>query len=283
MKILVTGGAGFIGKNLVKELLARGHSVIILDDLSTGDTSLMGADNLIFSDIADIEYIEPDYDVCFHLAALSRIQPSFEYPDRFFITNVLGTEKVLEWARRGNVKVVYAGSSSVHYDFTQSPYATTKHLGELLCKMYHRVYGVKVDIARFYNVYGEGEILEGDWSAIIGRWRSQIASGKAVSIHGDGEKMRDFTHVKDIVSGLIAIAEYTGNHTDPWELGSGKNISINELFELFQKYFPGIKKEYILDVPGNYPKTIRVNDDALLYLGWNPEHCLEDYIKEIAG
>ena len=151
MNIVVTGGLGFVGTNLVKRLLVDGHKVIVLDDYSIGkvENQIEGA-KYIPMNIEQINYMSGDeVDVCFHLAALSRIQPSFGNPSEFFRINTSGTEAVCEWARTGNVKVVYAGSSSQWHDPFQSPYAMYKKLGEDVCKMYKKVFGTNIEIARF--------------------------------------------------------------------------------------------------------------------------------------
>jgi len=282
MKVLVTGGAGFIGTNLIKRLINEGHEVVSLDDYETGtkDNHVEGA-KYIEGDIETIEYIQGDYDLCFHLAALSRIQPSFENPTETFRVNVRGTEAVCEWARHNNVKVVYAGSSSKHHDPSQSPYAAYKYLGEEVCKLYKKTYNLNVEICRFYNVYGPDEVIEGDWAAVIGIWRRQVRDGEKITIVGDGEQRRDFTHVVDIVDGLYKVAVGTEVHEDAWELGCGVNYSINEMFNMFKERFPQLESLYLPDQPGNYRKTLRENNDTLERLGWIPEDRLNDYIQSL--
>jgi len=282
MKVLVTGGAGFIGTNLIKRLLNEGHEVVSLDDYETGtkDNHVEGA-KYIDGDIETIEYIQGDYDLCFHLAALSRIQPSFENPTETFRVNVRGTEAVCEWAKHNNVKVVYAGSSSKHHDPSQSPYAAYKYLGEEVCKLYKKTYDLNVEICRFYNVYGPDEVIEGDWAAVIGIWRRQVRDGEQITIVGDGEQRRDFTHVVDIVDGLYKVAVGTEVHEDAWELGCGVNYSINEMFNMFKERFPQLESIYLPDQPGNYRKTLRENNDTLERLSWKPEDRLNDYIQSL--
>jgi len=283
MKVLVTGGSGFIGTNLIKRLLAENHVVHSLDNYVIGVTS-NNQDGCVYHNL-DIEEIglvpDNDFDVCFHLAALSRIQPSFNNPNETFRVNTVGTESVCEWGRLNNVKIVYAGSSSKWHNPYQSPYAMYKHLGEEICKMYRKTYNLNVDIARFYNVYGPGEIIDGDWAAVIGIWRRQIRDGENITIVGDGEQRRDFTHVTDIVNGLIKIAEHDGNHIDAWELGTGTNYSLNEVFDLFKGTF-NVKCIYLPNQPGNYRETIRENNDAMLSLGWTPVDRLMGYIKSLS-
>ena len=167
MKILVTGGAGFIGTNLIKRLVKEGHKVSSIDNYDSGLVS-NHQNGVIYKDddITNVHRMPRDFDKIFHLAALSRIQPSFNNPSETFRVNALGTQHVLDFARNIGAKVVYAGSSSRWHDPYQSPYAAYKHIGEEVCKMYKKTYGTDVEIARFYNVYGPGEIVHGDWAAV---------------------------------------------------------------------------------------------------------------------
>lgn len=280
--ILVTGGAGFVGTNLVKRLKDEGHRVVVLDNFETGlkENKIDGV-KYIDGDIEMIEYLTGNFDIVYHLAALSRIQPSFENPTETFRVNVKGTESVCEWAKHNNVKVVYAGSSSKHHNPSDSPYAMYKYLGEEVCKLYKKTYDVDVEICRFYNVYGPHEVIEGDWAAVIGIWRRQIRDGEKITIVGDGEQRRDFTHVIDIVDGLIKVGDSDLKHDDAWELGCGVNYSINEMFEMFKNKFPHIESVYLPDQPGNYRKTLRENDDTLELLKWKPEDRLNTYISTL--
>ena len=283
MKILVTGGVGFIGTNLIKRLVEENHDVHCLDNYVIGDPSNK-QDGCVYHDldIGEIDLISvSDFDICFHLAALSRIQPSFTNPTETFKVNTLGTESVCEWGRLNNVKIIYAGSSSKWHNPYQSPYAMYKHLGEEICKMYRKTYNLNVDIVRFYNVYGPGEIIDGDWAAVIGIWRRQVRDGEKITIVGDGEQRRDFTHVDDIVDGLIRIAKHVGNHIDAWELGTGTNYSMNEVFQLFKDNF-SVESNHLPNQPGNYNETLRENNDAIESLGWSPVDRLKDYIKSIS-
>jgi len=281
MKILVTGGAGFIGSNLIELLLDKGHEVTSIDNYSLGFkiNHIVGA-TYIDKDINDINSLTDRYDLVYHLAALSRVQPSFNKPSETFNSNVNGTQKVCEFVRLSNAKLVYAGSSSRWHDPSQSPYAFTKHIGEEICHLYRGTYGLDIEVARFYNVYGKREILDGEYAAVIGRWRTQIEEGKAITIVGDGEQKRDFTKVDDIVSGLFLIGMKRESHTDAWELGCGVNYSINEVYNMFKEKF-NCDKVYVPDEPGNYRSTLRVNNDAIERLGWKPTNSLYDYIKEL--
>ena len=283
MKILVTGGAGFIGTNLIKRLLQEGHEVVSLDDYETGteDNHVDGA-TYVTGDIESLMYWKgEDFDLVYHLAALSRIQPSFEDPTECFRVNAQGSQVVAEWARLNKVKVVYAGSSSRWHDPFQSPYAAFKHMGEEVFKLYRQTYGIDAEICRFYNVYGPDEIIEGDWAAVIGIWRRQVRDNEKITIIGDGEQRRDFTHVVDIVDALYKVGTSSEKHEDAWELGCGVNYSINEMFGMFKEKFPQIESLYLPDQAGNYRKTLRENNDLLDRLDWKPQDRLRDYIQSL--
>ena len=218
--------------------------------------------------------------MCYHIAAQSRVQPSFEEPTECFRVNVKGTQAVMEWARAKNVKVIYAGSSSKHHDPSDSPYAMYKYLGEEVCKLYKKSYNVDVQIARFYNVYGPSESLDEKNGNVIGIWRKKILTGQKLPIVGDGEQRRDFTHVDDIVDGLIRISKTDKVHEDAWELGSGRNYSVNELFSFFKEKFD-CESISIPDQKGNYRETLNTNPDAERYLDWQPQDRLKNYILSL--
>jgi len=281
-KVLVTGGAGFIGSNLIKELKLRSIIVVSLDDYSTGSKKnhIDGVD-YINLDIENIEQInESGFDTCFHLAAQSRVQPSFDNPKESIRINITGTSKILEWARQNSIKVIYAGSSSKHHNPSDSPYAMTKFLGEELCKLYKASFNLDVEIARFYNVYGPGENTDEKFGNVIGIWKSKISKGEPLPIVGDGTQKRDFIHVFDIVDGLIKIASSRQRHEDAWELGTGISYSINQLFKYFQKKF-NVDSYFIPNQKGNYQETLRENDDMLELLEWTPKDRLKDHIFDI--
>ena len=281
MKILVTGGAGFIGTNLLIELSKnKSYKLFSIDNYCIGskENHIEGI-NYISDDVNNIFEYDEKYDIIFHLAALSRIQPSFDDPELTYRYNTTATLKVLEYARKNKSKVIYSGSSSRHHNPTISPYAMTKFLGEELCKLYKESYDLEIQIVRFYNVYGPYEIMEGDWAAVIGKWRYQLNKLQPLTIVGDGEQRRDFTHIKDIVAGLILKSK--SNHINyEWELGSGKNYSINQVFRLFKNKF-NCESVNVEDQKGNYRETLRLNDKAIEELGWKPEFDLENYIQNL--
>ena len=281
-KILVTGGAGFVGSNLIKHLLKSGDYVIhSLDNYDSGRRENEVPGCVYHSgDIESVHLMDKDFDLIYHLAGLSRIQPSFKIPGETFRVNTVGTQEVCEFAKKIGAKLVYAGSSSRWHNPYQSPYACYKHLGEEICKMFRMVYEMDIEIVRFYNVYGPNEIVDGDWAAVIGIWRRQARDREPITIVGDGEQRRDFTHVDDIVDGLYKIGFSNEKHEDAWELGTGKNWSLNEVYQLFKDKF-NIDCIYIPDQKGNYRATLRENNDATERLGWNPSDKLEQYIKSL--
>ena len=279
--ILVTGGVGFIGSNLIKVLIDQGFNVTSVDDYSSGlkSNEVKGA-KYINLDIESIDKVDGKFDLCIHLAAKSRVQPSFKAPNEYFRVNVQGTMQIMEWAKKNKVKVVYAGSSSKHHDPSDSPYAMYKYLGEEVCKLYRNSYNVNVEIARFYNVYGPNESLDEEHGNVIGIWRSKVKKNLPLPIVGDGNQRRDFTHVFDIVNALIKIADSNKKHEDAWELGTGMNYSVNELFKMFEDRFD-CKSTNIADQKGNYKFTLRENDDMLNELNWKPEDRLKNHIDNI--
>ena len=281
MKILITGGAGFIGTNLCEALLPN-HAVVSIDNYSIGlkKNHIEGV-KYIDADVLDIlDVVENDFDICFHLAGLSRIQPSFSDPVNTFNSNTMGVLSVVEWCRKNKVRLIYAGSSSRHYNHYQSPYATFKYLGEEICKLYRTAYKMDIEITRFYNVYGPKEITNGKWAAVIGIWRSQVKNGEPITVVGDGEQRRDFTHVDDIVTVLINLMNSTQSNEDAWELGTGVNYSINQVASFFIKRF-NTDVTYLDDQPGNYKNTLRKDKKSLTDLNWNPEDKLYKYIMSL--
>ena len=282
MKILVTGGNGFIGSNLITRLISEGHELVSIDDLSTGlkEYEVKGC-TYKYLDIENVKLMGDDFDICYHLAALSRIQPSFEDPTETFRVNTGGCQSVADWAKENEVKVVYAGSSSQWHNPYLSPYAMFKKSGEDIFKMYRQVYGCDFEIARFYNVYGPNELVDGKWAAVIGIWRHQIREGLPITIVSDGEQRRDFTHVDDIVDALVRIGMSSESHEDAWELGTGMNYSINEVFDMFQERFGDLEKVNLPNQHGNYLETRRENDDTLERLGWSPQDKLRQYILSL--
>jgi UDP-glucose 4-epimerase len=276
MKILVTGGAGFIGTNLIKRLLNDQHKVYSLDNYSTGlkSNEIKGC-NYFSGDIQNIYTILEDIDIVYHLAAIARIQPSFERPEDYINVNFKGTYEVVKYCIKKNIPLIYAGSSSKHSGRFKNPYTFSKDLGEDIITLYQTHFGLKSSIARFYNVYGPHQLLEGGYTTLIGRWINNINNNLPCEIYGDGEQRRDFTYVDDIIDALILIMKKEAYGYE-FELGKGKNISINEVAKMFN-----ISPIYKDNKPGEARNTLNEDFTANQILGWNPQKELVDYIKEL--
>jgi len=276
MKILVTGGAGFVGTNLIKKLLELNHTVISIDNYSTGLKSnhLFGAKYMEHS----LENLNefPPADIVFHLAAVARIQPSFEDPQKYFISNANATFKITEWCSKKNIPLVYAGSSSKHSGRFSNPYTFSKDIGEDIIKLFQQHFSLKASIARFYNVYGPYQLKEGGYTTLIGRWINNIEQEVQCEIYGDGEQRRDFTHVDDIVDALIKIMNKKAFGYD-FELGRGENFSVNEIAEMFN-----IKPKFCEAKKGEARNTLNSSTLANRVLGWKPEKNIVDYINNLS-
>lgn len=275
MKVLVTGGAGFVGTNLCKALLERGYKVLSIDNYNTGLKS---------NHIKGVKYLNhdlrnltefPEVDVVFHMAAIARIQPSFENPKEYFTTNANATLNLVDWCAKNEVPLIYAGSSSKHSGRFKNPYTFSKDVGEDIVELYRKHFNLAASITRFYNVYGPYQLTEGGYTTLIGRWLNNIEKGIQCEIYGDGEQRRDFTHVDDIVDALLAIMD-TYHYGFDFELGRGKNISVNEVAKMMN-----IKPIYKDAKPGEARHTLNESDDARMMLGWEPKRELEDYLKEV--
>ena len=287
MKVMVTGGAGFVGTNLIKRLLNDGHQVISVDNYSTGkkeneqdgckyyELDLSKRKTLGTLDSITLVNQISKFDAVFHLAALARIQPSFDRPSETFDVNARGTMNLLNWARKYNTPVVYAGSSSSHGDKYANPYTFSKWQGELLCEMFNKVYDLPTVITRFYNVYGEYQIIDGAYAAVIGIFEKQYSDGTPLTITGDGEQRRDFTHVDDIVDGLIRSAQNIDKVKGKiLELGRGENYSINEIASFYK-----VPTKHIEERPGEMRVTLCESVEAREILGFNPTINIKDYIE----
>ena len=281
MNILVTGGAGFVGTNLIKRLLKDGHNVVSLDNYSTGkvENHQEGCEyhDCDIRDVVDFSYFMKKPDVIYHLGALARIQPSFKNPANTLETGILGTLNILEWVREleNKPKLIFAGSSSVHSGKYKNPYTLSKVVADDLCLLYKEHFEVDVSICRFYNVYGPHQLTEGDYCTVIGIFERQYKEGVELTITGDGFQRRDFTHIDDIVEGMILTAKCETSW-DNIELGRGENHSINELAKMF-----GCGFTYIPARPGEAKETLCDISKAKDSIVYEPKQNLEDYISEI--
>jgi UDP-glucose 4-epimerase len=277
MKILVTGGTGFIGTNLIKQLLADGHHVTSIDNYSTGrKENEIDHVNVIYHN-ANIKntyyYYESDYDIVFHLAAIARIQPSFERPQEYIETNFNGTYKLVQYCVEKGIPLIYAGSSSHHSGKFKNPYTFSKDLGEDVIKLYQEHFNLKTSVARFYNVYGPHQLTEGGYTTLIGRWLHNIENGIPCEIYGDGTKRRDFTHVDDIIEALVKIMNRK-KYGYIFELGKGENHSVLDVARMFD-----IDPIFKPEKPGEADMTLANKYEARVHLGWEPKINLKDYIK----
>lgn len=299
-KALVSGCAGFVGSNLTDRLLELGYSVLGVDNFSVGtydnlDLALEHKNfELVEADVSDrgeMEDLLADFqpDIVFHLAALARIQPSIEDPVEAHEANLTGTLVMLDACRRlkNKPKFVFAGSSSIYgtTDFLptdelaekrpESPYAMQKLMSEQYIQMAHSIYGLDFSICRFFNVYGPRQILSGAYAAVVGIFLEQKRRGIPLTIVGDGSKRRDFTHVSDIVEGLII----AGNHPGPllMNLGTGNNISVKELADLISP-----KQTFLPDRPGEALAT-QCDNTVAKRNGWNPKYTAitKEVIEEL--
>ena len=266
MKIMVTGGAGFVGTNLIKRLLKDGHNVVSLDNYSTGKKE-NHQEGCVYHecdirDVIDFNYFMKDVDIVYHLGALARIQPSFINPANTLEVGILGTMNILEYAREQGCKVIFAGSSSVHSGKLKNPYTFSKVVADDLCLLYKKHFNVDTKICRFYNVYGPHQLTEGEYCTVVGIFESQYKEGVELTITGDGEQRRDFTHIDDIVEGLILTAQSDNFEIDTIELGRGNNYSINELAEMFGCGLCDIS-------------------EANKNIGYEPKVDIGDYVKEV--
>ena len=273
MRILVTGGAGFIGTNLIKRLVSQGYKVTSYDNYTTGKKE----NHIIGCDYYDVDIttctFEVDFDIVFHMAAIARIQPSFKNPKEYFNTNANGTLNISEYCSKNNIPLIYAGSSSHHSGKFKNPYTFSKDIGEEIIKLYQKHFNLQSSVVRFYNVYGPHQLIEGGYTTLIGRWLNNIKNGLPCEIYGDGNKKRDFTHVEDIINGLISIMKQK-SYGNIFEFGKGKNYSVNEVAKMF-KIVPMYKE----NKPGEAQETLADYSLAKNKLGWEPKKDLKTWIN----
>lgn len=278
MRILVTGGAGFVGTNLIKRLVLEGYDCLSIDNYSTG-TQKNHIKNCIYfnedlSRTRDFS-IFGKFDFVFHLAGAARIKFSFDRPETYFNTNVSGSFYIINHCAKNSIPLVYSGSSSHHGGKFKNPYTFTKDIAEETIQLYQDHFNLKANIARFYNVYGPHELTD-DNGTLIGRWKNAYLKKEPFIIYGDGTKKRDFTHVDDIVDGLIKTLEQKVFNCT-FEFGKGKSFCVNEIAEMFN--YDNII--YEKDKKGEMQETLCDNTFTCATLGWQPKNNIEDYIESI--
>jgi len=297
MKILVTGGCGFIGSNLVDRLISDGHQVVVIDDESAICHDQFYYNHRAFyykNDISDYVNTRPlydDVDFVFHLAAESRIQPALENPLQTVKTNTLGTATVLQCSREAGVKrVMYSSTSSAYGlntpplheemdDDCLNPYSVAKVAGEKLCKMYNDLFGLQTVVFRYFNVYGPREPVKGPYAPVVGLFLRQYRANEPLTIVGDGGQRRDFTHVDDVVEANInamkMLDTWDYNYGTPINVGTGVNYSVLELANLISDVV-----KFISQRPGEARETLADARKAGYVLGWSAKKKITDYIEE---
>lgn len=296
MKIIVTGGAGFIGSHMVELLLNEKHQVKVIDNLSSGNLKNIESFKsnpsleVNIKDIGDYTSIEPIFDgvdIVFHFAALADIVPSIEHPLKYHNSNVNGTINVLEASRKHNIKrFIYAASSSCYGipdNFPTSendpircqyPYAVTKFLGEKYCLYWEQIYKMNITSMRFFNVYGPKARTSGTYGAVFGVFLAQKLNNKPFTVVGDGTQTRDFTFVTDVVQACYVASQNYNCSGEIFNVGSGNTYSINQLVSLL-----GGEVQYIPKRPGEPDCTFADTHKIKNALKWTPKVNLEEGVR----
>ncbi|MBA3993822.1 MAG: hypothetical protein C0469_09870 [Cyanobacteria bacterium DS2.3.42] len=290
-RVLVTGGAGFIGSHQVEALLARGYEVCVLDSLTMGKRAWVSPDVEFFEgDIRDLEACRKAIQRCtglFHLAAMSRSAASLDNVDICTSNNIIGTQNILTAAREVGVrKVVYAGSST-YYGNQKPPhaenmqpdflnfYGLSKYVGEEYCRLFDKTYNLPANVMRYFNVYGPRLSGEGAYALVMSIFLRQIREGKPLTIHGDGLQSRDFVHVRDVARANILAFE-SQLHGRTYNVGSGVAVSVKELAnkmslnQIHEDRRAGDAEITLADIS-------RIKEE----LGWSPEISFDEGMKEL--
>jgi UDP-glucose 4-epimerase len=300
MKNIVTGGAGFIGSNLVDRLINNGDEVIVIDDESADSHEEFyhnsNAKYIRFDIGKQYEQMKSMFkgiDCVFHLAAEARIQPSIECPTLAVRTNVAGTCNVLQAARDHNVRRVVYSSTSAAYGLKNepplvefmdkdclNPYSVSKCAGEDLCKMYSKLFGLETIIFRYFNVYGQRQPTKGIYAPVIGLFQKQVAEGKPMTVVGDGLQTRDYTNVLDVVQANILASQCDNPEAigEIFNIGTGKSYSVMDLVNLIGGEDANF--EHITKRPGESRHTTANCDKAKNILNWQSKIKLEDWLSE---
>ena len=293
---LVTGGAGFIGSNLVDYLIQQGHEVICVDNESAECNDKFYWNNKacnIIGDITDYDFMKncfKDVDYVFHLAAESRLQPAIKNPIEAVYKNCVGTTTILQCAREAGVKRFVYSSTSSGYGFNPSPnvetqpddclnpYSASKVAAEKFCKMYSDLYGLETVVLRYFNVFGERSPRRGQYAPVIGIFDRQKLSGEALTIVGDGTQRRDFIYVGDVAKANLIAAEATLDKKyfgQVFNIGSGINYSVQEIADAISD-----NQTYIPKRDGEMETTWSNIEKASEILGWKPEVDVLKWIKK---
>jgi len=299
-KVIITGGAGFIGSHLTELLLSRGYHVIIIDDFSTGKMANIEPllknikVDFIQGSITDLPLLQnlfQDVDFVFHQAALSSVPRSVADPLSTNKVNITGTLNVLLAARDNNVKkVIYASSSSVYGDtptlpkredmisHPQSPYALTKLVSEYYCRIFHQIYGLPTICLRYFNVYGPRQDSDSQYAAVIPIFITRLSQNKPPIIYGDGEQTRDFTFVKDVIQANIIGAE--SDACGIFNIGRGENRTLNDLAKTITDLMgKDLQSEYQPPRVGDVRDSLADISKARA-IGYEPQYSLDKGLRE---
>tara|TARA_Y100000768_G_scaffold177481_1_gene132807 strand:- start:61 stop:975 length:915 start_codon:yes stop_codon:yes gene_type:complete len=295
MKFIVTGGAGFIGSNLVDYLVEEGYEVEVIDNFSSGKKENCNSNVLYHRiDLSDeknftnIKNIIKNVDGVFHLAAFPRVQESIDNPIKFEKNNTLSTVNILKACSDVGVKrLVYSASSSAYGNTVSlpsketdpvdpiSPYAMQKYYGEVCCRMFSQVYNVETVSLRYFNVYGERQSLDGAYALVMCVFAKQRLDNLPLTIRGDGNQRRDFTHVRDIArANLLAMISTKVGQGDVINIGNNDNRSVNQIAQMMGG------KTVNIDPVVEPRETLADNTKAKNLLGWEPQIIIEDWVPK---
>jgi len=276
MRILVTGGAGFVGSHLCERLVADGHHVVSVDNYYTGSEN-NHVDGVTYLE-SDTQWMSsiliPNFDMVYHLGEYSRVEQSFDDFETVWEYNKLGTKAVLDFVKESNAKLIYAGSSTKfafeHPGYVKSPYTWSKESNTEFVKLFCEWNNIDFAITYFYNVYGPREIEYGSYATLIALFKRKMENGEPLTVVSPGTQQRNFTHVSDIVDGLILVG--MNGHGDEYGIGHPTAYTILEVAEMF-----GGEIEMLPERKGNR-LSAKVITDKTKELGWNPKYELKDYI-----
>ena len=271
---LVTGHKGYIGDSLYGRLISLGHDVVGVDYKQDDSWDILNG----------LERLEKyDFDFIFHLACIPRVAYSVEQPVHTMMNNILSTSIVLDFAKRKNVKrVIYSGSSSVvgNGDGPASPYALQKLTSEMETKLYSDLYGIDTVTLRYFNVYSPDQQADSPYATAVANWMRFIREGKNPFITGDGEQRRDMAHKLDVISANIFAMEYEGRFEGKhFDVGTGDNISLNEMKDIVNEYFPQVSFDYVKSRTGDVMVT-KADMQPLKEIGWSPKISIKEGISD---
>jgi len=282
VKVVVTGALGFVGSNLVDLLVSEGHEVHGIDNLSSISSTIVNTNtgaNYTIGNCTEPTAWSEEVDVIFHLAADARIQPSFENPFATYENNVISLAFAAEVALKQEAKLIFSStSSSLHGDYV-SPYTQSKRASEEYLKMMAECFNLDCASARFFNVYGPREPIEGDYATVVAKFGRQYRNNEPMTVVGDGSQSRDFTHVSDICRGLLAISKNKMSG-EVVNLGRGNPYTIMDLVKMYAGESPeeGVDFKF---VPKRKNEGQATKWFETVSLDWEPKHNLPDYINQL--